>query len=379
MDPEGLLERIKKLDEQIIEKMSPDVMARLTNNFDELLVRNLLYSATTNHQQRKLIKKIRENYRLWKKDTDMMWGSLPQLQTYPEFLEDLKMDIECGMVINEKGTFPEGGARLEISLIPTGAKPLKALHKESQSTLPSDKEKNTEKDQSGLTDLQARIKELQEELDTEKAKNAKLEEEKANKAQLSNDEYEEVKRRNDVLESLNKSNEKRLVRYESILGTEEQLSKEKKFSITERIIFCSALLGCSLSEDDISQMQMAKLITRFSGDKWESIRTTISKMNGKRTALVDIEKKAAKEKDAGARVAVWKIEGEKYKGITNAALNVYNYLHAAVKGETIAAKVYRCRQAMEDIDQAYYLSERKLIDRTDRQPEGDFELPPDEI
>lgn len=232
---------------------------------------------------------------------------------------------------------------------------------------------------SEIAELQGRIKELQKALDEEIAKNAKLEEEIANRVQTNSDEYEKVKSRNEVLESLNEAAENRLKRYESILGTEEQLNKEKKFSIAERIIYCSALLGCSLSEDDISQMQMAKLIARFSGDKWGSIRTTISEMNGKRTALVEIAKKAAKEKDVGARIAVWRIEGEKFKGITNAALNVFNYLHAAVKGETIGAKVHNCQQAMENIDQAFYLSERKLIDRTYRQPEGEFELPPDEI
>jgi hypothetical protein len=229
---------------------------------------------------------------------------------------------------------------------------------------------------SETTNLQVRIHELQKALDEEIAKNTKLEKEIAHKSQNSKDDYEEMKSRKELLDSLYNAADNRLKRYESILGTEEQLNKEKKFSIAERIIFCSALLGCSLSEDDISQMQMAKLIARFSADKWESIRATISEMNGKRTALVEIAKKAAKEKDAGARVAVWRIEGERYKGITNAALNVYNYLHAAVKGETIGAKVYSCQQAMENIDQAYYLTERKLIDRTDRQPKGEFELPP---
>lgn len=220
---------------------------------------------------------------------------------------------------------------------------------------------------------------MQDALNKEIAKNSRLEEQIANNAQISCEEYENVKRRNDALESLNEAYVKRLECYESILGTEEQLSKEKQFSISERIVFCSALLGCSLSEDDISQMQMAKLIARFSGDKWESIRTTINKLNGRRTSLVEVANKANQEKDSGVSAAVWRIEGEKYKGITNAALNVYNYLHAAVKGETIGAKPHFCRQAMENIDQAYYLAQRKLIDRTDRQPDGEFELPPEDI
>ena len=227
--------------------------------------------------------------------------------------------------------------------------------------------------------LQARIHEL-ELLNAELEKdNKELREQLANKVQANSNEYEKMKSRNELLESLYKVAEERLKRYESILGTEDQLSNEKQFNITERIIFCSSLLGCSLSEDDISQMRMAKLIARFSGDKCEAIRTTINKMNGKRNALVKVANKANQEKDAGARAAVWRKEGEKYQGITNAALNVYNYLHTAVKGETRGAKVHNCQQAMENIDQAYYLTERKLIDRTYRQPDGDFELPPDEI
>ena len=173
-----------------------------------------------------------------------------------------------------------------------------------------------------------------------------------------------------------------LKRYETILGTTEELSKEKMFSIAERIIFCSSLLGCSLSEDDIIQQQMAKMIRRFSGDKWEAIRTTISKMNGKRNDLVEVANNAKKAKDAGARMAVWRKEEKKFKGITNAALNVYNYLHSVVKGGTVAAKIHQCKQAMENIDQAYYLSERKLITSPYNQPEGDedkFILPLEEI
>lgn len=422
MANEALIERLEKLDVETIEKMSPEVIARLTHNFEEFLVRNMLYIATTNYDQRRLIKVIKEAYKSWKKDTDMFWGTLPQLEVYPEYMEELQTDIECGLVITEKGIFEEDHARLKISLISSNAVPLKALQKGFESVMRTDKEKTAASNQKRLTDnsyiesleaenarlreelagknnetigeqdspqpesssseiakLKACIKELQDALNEEKAKNAKLEEEIANRSQINRDEFEKTKHRNEVLETLYEAAENRLKRYESILGTEEQISKEKKFSIAERIIFCSSLLGCGLSEDDISQMQMAKLIARFSGDKWESIRTTISEMNGKRTALVDIAKKADKENDAGARATVWRIEGEKYKGITNAALNVYNYLHAAVKGGTIGAKVHGCQQAMENINQAYYLTERKLIDRTYRQPEGEFELPPDKI
>ena len=124
------------------------------------------------------------------------------------------------------------------------------------------------------------------------------------------------------------------------------------------------------------------MIKRFSGDRWPSIRTTISEMNGKRTALVEVANKVKKEIDAGARLAVWRREEKNFQGITHAALNVYNYLHAAVRGGTIGAKTHQCKQAMENIDQAYYLSERKLITPPYNQPEGDedkFLLPSADI
>ena len=127
---------------------------------------------------------------------------------------------------------------------------------------------------------------------------------------------------------------------------------------------------------------MAKMISRFSGDKWGSIRATISDMNGKRNSLVEVANKAMKEKDAEARMAIWRKEEDRFKGLTNAAQNVYNYLHAAVKGGTILAKPIKCKQALENIDQAYYLSERKLIIPPYNQPEGDedkFLLPSADI
>lgn len=225
-----------------------------------------------------------------------------------------------------------------------------------------------------------RIEDL-EKLNAELEKDNKvLREQLVKSSSISSDEFEELKSRAETLQSLYDAAENRLKRYESILGTEEELSKEKKFSIAERIIFCSALLGCSLSEDDIIQQQLAKMIRRFSGDKWPSIRTTISDMNGKRTALEDIAKKVKQEKDAGARLAIWRKEEKNFQGLTHAALNVYRYLHSAVKGGTVGAKTHQCKQAMENIDHAYYLTERKLITPTDGQPQGDeFPLPPDVI
>ena len=232
-------------------------------------------------------------------------------------------------------------------------------------------------DTASLQKLIEDLKRLNAELEKE---NKELREQLVNLSPQSSVSYEELKSRTETLQSLYDAAENRLKRYESILGTEEELNKEKKFNIAERIIFCSALLGCSLSEDDIIQQQMAKMISRFSGDRWQSIRTTISDMNGKRAALEEVAMKVKQEKDVGARMAIWRREEKIFQGLTNAALNVYKYLHSAVKGGTVGAKAHQCKQAMENIDHAYYLTERKLITPTDWQPQGDeFALPPGEI
>ena len=102
-----LISRIKNLKVSTIENMSFDVMAMLTDNFNESLVRNILYIGETNTEQRKIIKCIKNNYKSWQKDTDMFWGSLPQMEVYPKFLIELQTDIECDMVVTDKGSVPE--------------------------------------------------------------------------------------------------------------------------------------------------------------------------------------------------------------------------------------------------------------------------------
>lgn len=176
MAHEDLLDRIKRLDVQTIRNMSHEVIARLTHNFDEILVKNMLYTATTNYQQRKLIKIIKKAYKSWKKDTDMLWGSMPQLESYPEYMEELQTDIECGLVITEKGVFEENRVRLTISLVPSNAVPLKAFQKGSQSALSKDEVNSHQipataspvqnSEQQSVIELQdARIKELEADLE----------------------------------------------------------------------------------------------------------------------------------------------------------------------------------------------------------------------
>lgn len=56
-----LLDRIKNLSVSIIENMSSDAMAMITDGFDESLVRNVLYVGKTNREQRKIIRCIKDN------------------------------------------------------------------------------------------------------------------------------------------------------------------------------------------------------------------------------------------------------------------------------------------------------------------------------
>lgn len=106
-NPLYLLDRIRNLNVSLIEDMSSDAMAMITDSFDESLVRNVLYVGKTNREQRKIIKCIKDNYKCWKKETEMFWGTLPQFEVYPDFILELQMDIECGMVVTVEGSVSE--------------------------------------------------------------------------------------------------------------------------------------------------------------------------------------------------------------------------------------------------------------------------------
>lgn len=96
-----LLDRIKLLNFSRIMAMSPDVMAMLTDGFDESLVRNVVYIGPTNMAQCDIIKKIKDDYKHWKEETDFMWRN-SMYETYPKYIEDLQLDIECGIFITPK-------------------------------------------------------------------------------------------------------------------------------------------------------------------------------------------------------------------------------------------------------------------------------------
>jgi len=243
MTNQQLLERIKNLDVMTIKDMSADVMARLTNNFDEQLVKNILYTASNNYAQRMIIRKIKNSYRLWKKDSDILWGAMPQLEVYPEFIEILNMDIECGMIITPNGVKPSPDKK------PFKAPPALglALHR-SQNTNEEKKIKENDagSNQSGFCD-KSYIESLNKQL-------------------------AEVKNENDILKE-------KINLLEKQLQPDEEVSEEQKMGIDERIVLVSTVLGVTLSKEDTHQTQLAKAIANFSGDKWRSIRSRIVNIN----------------------------------------------------------------------------------------------------
>lgn len=106
-NPLYLLDRIRNLNVSLIEDMSSDAMAMITDSFDESFVRDVLFVGKTNREQRKIIRCIKDNYKYWKKETDMFWGTLGNPERYPDFILELQMDIECGMIVTVKGSVPE--------------------------------------------------------------------------------------------------------------------------------------------------------------------------------------------------------------------------------------------------------------------------------
>lgn len=119
MSQKELLDRIKTMDISVVYNMSPEVLARLTDNFKEPFVRALLIRRKNNNEQRKLIKTIKEGYKNWKKETDFLWGTMPQLGTYPEYMEKLQFDIECDYIITAEGLAVEQKTRLEVDPVIT--------------------------------------------------------------------------------------------------------------------------------------------------------------------------------------------------------------------------------------------------------------------
>lgn len=97
MKREDLLKRIELLDYLKISKMSPEVLRRLTDNFKEPLVLKLVAKGNTNSSQRIILSSVKKAYGEIQRTTTFLWDG-----QYPEYLEDLQLDIECGRLITDE-------------------------------------------------------------------------------------------------------------------------------------------------------------------------------------------------------------------------------------------------------------------------------------
>lgn len=158
MERKELLERIDILDVSTIEAMSFDVMAMLTEDFKEPLVRALVLQGGGNDDQWKIVKAIMEKYNEWMKDTNPLWEPLTFSETYPEYMMRLKLDVETGYIVTQEGSAPPQRAILKIGPALDHSKMIKHTPSEK---IEQTTETGTNKKQ--LVELQARIEELEAE------------------------------------------------------------------------------------------------------------------------------------------------------------------------------------------------------------------------
>ena len=86
--------------------MSSDSLALLTEGFSEPLVRAIMCRTQDNYEQKKFFTKIKSAYKSWRKDTDIFWGAMPNMEVYPDWMNKMQLDIESGMIITEDGSIP---------------------------------------------------------------------------------------------------------------------------------------------------------------------------------------------------------------------------------------------------------------------------------
>ena len=101
MKQEELLERINNLDYITFLNMSLEVLATLTNNFEEFLVTKLVTRFETNETQREVIRAIKKGYEKMRKDDPFSYWDLMGRE-YPGFMKRMELDIECGKVIKDE-------------------------------------------------------------------------------------------------------------------------------------------------------------------------------------------------------------------------------------------------------------------------------------
>lgn len=347
MDKTQLEKRIKSLNVSTIKEMSPDGLAMLTDEFQEPLVMEVMYRATTNREQRDLFAVVKAAYKKWMKENEVMWGGLYG-ERYPDFMNQLQLDIECGMVVTKEGVVLESSIMVPKGLTPTSLdammaatkraitnnivqvnniEPIKALKRQIQSI----EEENRQLKEANA-ELNQRIEEYMEEHTmSEKDIDAACSIDDV-KGQLceKNEEVDALKKRiNELEEELSKKNE-------CGDGDIKDLDDNQRLAIDERIIFFSSALGVSVSPEYINQKKMAALISALSGDKPESIRVRLLALNK--------EEKVVNE-DADSTYS---------QSTKDAANNVYNYIASVSKVAT--RRTPAMMDLMKNIDLVYHLN-----------------------
>ena len=188
MTQEELLKRIKNVDYLTINKMSYEVIAQLTQEFNELMVKELLKRGNTNEQQRLIIKTIKRSYKEWCKKENWGFVDIPGAFKYPQFLNDFQTDIECGLMITDEEEADDFGERMDDYMAKH------TMTKEDIDKAISDSECNTvpdEKSSETIAALEERIKELESEIEKLKSENKELKEQQTSTD--NNDEIEKLK------------------------------------------------------------------------------------------------------------------------------------------------------------------------------------------
>ena len=155
-------------------------------------------------------------------------------------------------------------------------------------------------------------------------------------AQTINEQQAELKRLTTLNEVLTMQN----ARYDEE-NPEMDIDEETALSIKECIIFFSSIMDCNLNKEDISQMNLARLISKFTQWPKESIRPQIVDINTER-------EKNAKDHTAFS------------DGVHQAAVNVCALIENAMTGLKKNPLPYSCKQAVENIFKIYKSPERKI-------------------
>ena len=155
-------------------------------------------------------------------------------------------------------------------------------------------------------------------------------------AQTINEQQAELKRLTTLNEVLTNQN----TRFDEE-NLEMDIDEGTALSIKECIIFFSSIMDCNLNKEDISQMNLARLISKFTQWSKESIRPQIVDINTER-------EKNAKDHTAFS------------DGVHQAAVNVCALIENAMTGLKKNPLPYSCKQAVENICKIYKSPGRKI-------------------